>query len=71
MSDTNHRITELESRIVFLEDTVDQLNDQLATLSNDFLMARQAMQLINKRLEQLQNNTNAGEPGKEAPPPHY
>ena len=65
------RITELETRLLFMEDTVDQLNEELANLSHDFLLARQAMQLMNTRIEQLLKQDGQLQGGDEAPPPHY
>ncbi|MBU2038078.1 MULTISPECIES: SlyX family protein [Oceanospirillaceae] len=66
------RIDELEMRIAFLEDTIDSLNDQVSTLSQEFLLAKQAMQLMHRKLEQLQQNPSAGEAmADEPPPPHY
>lgn len=65
------RITELETRLLFMEDTVDKLNEELATLSHDFLLARQAMQLMNKRIEQLSKQDGPMQLGDEPPPPHY
>lgn len=71
MNQQASRITELETRVLFLEDTIEQLNSELTSLNSDFLMARQAMQLMNKRIEQLLKLDSQGQGGDEPPPPHY
>lgn len=66
------RIDELETRITFLEDTIDTLNSEITRLSQDFAMAHQAMQLMNRRLEQLAQHSGPDRmAGDEPPPPHY
>lgn len=66
------QIVELETRITYLEDTVDSLNSELSELSQQFQLAKAALQNIYAKLEQFQAgqseiNSNADEP----PPPHY
>lgn len=66
------RIDELEIRTVYLEDTVDGLNQQLAKLTQEFLLAKDAMRLINQRLQQMQDNqATVKDFSEETPPPHY
>ena len=65
-------IQELEIRITFLENTVDELNQQLASVTQEFSLAKQAMRLMHQRLEQMHiNDLNNDENSEEAPPPHY
>ncbi|MFK4753467.1 MULTISPECIES: SlyX family protein [Oceanospirillaceae] len=66
------RITELETRLSYMDETVETLNDQITRLSADFTLAHQAMQLMNRRLEQLAANTGDIKSAQDdAPPPHY
>lgn len=66
------RIDELEMRVVFMEDTIEVLNQQLADLTQEFSLAKQAMQLLNKRFEQMQPGGGAVKDfSEETPPPHY
>lgn len=66
------RIDELEMKVAFLEETVDALNSQMADLTQQFDLARQAMQMMNKKLEQLQaDDGQVKDSSQEAPPPHY
>ncbi|MFC3678930.1 SlyX family protein [Bacterioplanoides pacificum] len=66
------RINELESRLAFLENTVDDLNSELAELSQQFTLAKRAMQMMHQKLEQM-GGDQAGikNPADETPPPHY
>lgn len=66
----DQRISELEMRIAFLEDTTDGLNEQLASLTQEFSLAKQAMRLMNQRLEQAQGPA-VKDFSEETPPPHY
>ncbi|MDK2778713.1 MAG: SlyX family protein [Pseudomonadota bacterium] len=66
------RIDELEMRVAFMEDTIDSLNSQLASLTQDFSLARRAMQMMNQRLEQMQSgDAVVKDSSEETPPPHY
>ncbi len=66
------RIDELEMRVAFMEDTIDSLNNQLASLTQDFSLARRAMQMMNQRLEQMQSgDAVVKDSAEETPPPHY
>lgn len=66
------RITEMETRIAYLEDTVDTLNSELSTLSKEFRLAKDALQLLYRKLEQVQSNDEGiSNPADEPPPPHY
>lgn len=65
------RIDELEMRTVFMEDTIEALSRQLADITQEFALAKQAMQLLNSRLEQVQGGGQIKNPADETPPPHY
>jgi len=69
---SNDRIQELEIRITFLENTVEELNQQLASVTQEFSLAKQAMRLIHQRLEELQPNDPENDNFvDDTPPPHY
>ncbi|WP_430459588.1 SlyX family protein [Thalassolituus sp. LLYu03] len=66
------RIDELEMRVVYMEDTIETLNQQLVALTQEFTLAKQAMQLLNRRFEQMQSNNGLiKDISEETPPPHY
>ena len=68
MSDDSQRISELESRLEFQDETITRLNDALVAQQNrlDQLEKRQ-QQLI----EHLKSAQTKDDPAKEPPPPHY
>lgn len=68
MSDDSQRISELESRLEFQDETITRLNDALVAQQNrlDQLEKRQ-QQLI----EHLKSAQAKDDPAKESPPPHY
>lgn len=68
----NDSIEELEIRITFLESTVEELNQQLASVTQEFSLAKQAMRLMHKRLEEMQTDDSENDNlADETPPPHY
>ncbi|MAD06698.1 MAG: SlyX protein [Gammaproteobacteria bacterium] len=68
LSDDSQRISELESRLEFQDETITRLNDALVAQQNrlDQLEKRQ-QQLV----EHLQSTQAKDDPAKEPPPPHY
>ena len=68
MSDDSQRISELESRLEFQDETITRLNDALVAQQNrlDQLEKRQ-QQLI----EHLKSPQAKDDPAKEPPPPHF
>ena len=66
------RVTQLETRIAYLEDTVETLNHELAAVSAEFRLAKEALQHMYRRMEQIQSgDSGIGNPADEPPPPHY
>lgn len=69
---SNDPIQELEIRITFLENTVEELNQQLASVTQEFSLAKQAMRLMHQRLEQMHSNDPENDNfSDDTPPPHY
>lgn len=66
------KIADLETRIAFLEDTVETLNQELSAVSAEFRLAKEALQLVYRRMEQMQSgDSGISNPADEPPPPHY
>ena len=65
-----NRIIELESRLAFQEDTIQELND---IVSNQQNLLHQLSSEIMKLKEQLTDLTpaNIADESEETPPPHY
>jgi len=67
--DLESRVTDLETRLAFQDDTIQALNDVL--VEQQRLVERLQLQLsaLARRQEEMQSSLDAGE--DEAPPPHY
>ncbi len=63
------RITELESRLAFQDDTIQALNDVL--VAQQRVMERMQLQLVALAKRQQESNNQFDMAGDEAPPPHY
>ncbi|WP_369958977.1 SlyX family protein [Pseudomonas benzenivorans] len=63
------RITELESRLAFQDDTIQALNDEIVTQQRLLERVRLQLEALAKRQEELSGQLDVAE--DEAPPPHY
>ncbi|HEX8540363.1 hypothetical protein AFK24_19870 [Pseudomonas syringae] len=63
------RVTELESRLAFQDDTIQALNDVLVTQQRALDRLQQQMAAMLKRQEELGSQFDTFE--EDAPPPHY
>ena len=63
------RVTELESRLAFQDDTIQALNDVLVVQQRALDRLQQQMAATLKRQEELGNQFEIF--GGDAPPPHY
>lgn len=67
---TEKRIIDLETRIAFLEDTVNSLNTAVYRQQQQIDKYQLNLQNLNKHLTQLQNEMDQVNP-KDEVPPHY
>lgn len=63
------RVTELESRLAFQDDTIQSLNDVLVAQQRALDRLQQQMAAMLKRQEELGSQFDTFE--EDAPPPHY
>ncbi|MCY1271404.1 Protein SlyX [compost metagenome] len=63
------RVTELESRLAFQDDTIQALNDVLVVQQRELERLQLQLTVLAKRQEELQGWSEGGQ--DEAPPPHY
>ncbi|GHA29575.1 SlyX family protein [Oceanisphaera arctica] len=68
--DILHRLEQLETRLAFQDDTIEQLNLEVTTLSADNARLKSQLSLMVKKLKELQPGEVAPE-AEETPPPHY
>jgi SlyX protein len=63
------RVTELESRLAFQDDTIQALNDVLVTQQRALDRLQQQMAAMLKRQEEMGSQFDTFE--EDVPPPHY
>ncbi|MBZ9783454.1 SlyX family protein [Pseudomonas sp. REP124] len=63
------RVTDLESQLAFQDDTIQALNDVLATQQREVERLQLQMAALLKRQEEMAGRFESFE--DEAPPPHY
>ena len=68
MTDDSQRISELESRLEFQDETIARLNDALVAQQNRLDQLEKRQQQLIEHLKSAQAKDN---PGTEPPPPHY
>ncbi|MGK9417534.1 SlyX family protein [Pseudomonas cedrina] len=67
--DLQDRVTDLESRLAFQDDTIETLNDILVTQQRAVERLQMQMTALLKRQEEMGGQFETAE--EEAPPPHY
>lgn len=65
------RLTELESRVAFQEDTLDTLNEIVSRQELEIEQFKRMIKVMNQRMKSLTNDSPTGSPDDEPPPPHY
>ena len=68
--DSEQRLSEMETRLAFQENTLQELNDALISQQQQIELLQGMLQEMHRRVEDLANSRPA-ESGKEPPPPHY
>lgn len=67
--DHDSRMIEIESKMAFMEDLLQTLNDMVAKQSDELSRLWSANQLLKKQLETVHQGIKSHD--EEAPPPHY
>ena len=67
--DLQERVTDLESRLAFQDDTIETLNDILVAQQRAVERLQLQMTALLKRQEEMVGQFETSE--EEAPPPHY
>ena len=66
------RISELESRLEFQDETIQKLNDEMVQLQNKLFAQEKQLKHLSERLQVLVGNDDGADPNQvEPPPPHY
>ena len=66
------RISELESRLEFQDETIQKLNDEMVQLQRKLFAQEKQLKHLGERLQVLVGNDGGADPNQvEPPPPHY
>ncbi len=66
---TDRRLLELETRVAFQEDTIQKLDDALASQQQQIMDLERQIQLLGMQIKEIE--AVPAPAGPEAPPPHY
>lgn len=69
-NDIQDRLEQLETRLAFQDDTIEQLHQEIATLGVHSARLQAQLSILMQRLKDMQPS-EMGNPGDEPPPPHY
>ncbi|MDF2182230.1 SlyX family protein [Neptuniibacter sp. CAU 1671] len=67
---TEDRVTELETRVAFQEDTLDKLNQVVSQQELDIERLTRMLKLMHQQLQSLSQN-GISSADDSTPPPHY
>ncbi len=70
MTQTEQQIIDLETRLAFQDDTIEQLSETIAKQQKQLEDLTRMVKIINKQIKSLPQEL-AGSAGDEPPPPHY
>lgn len=65
-----HRLEQLETRLAFQDDTIDQLNQEITAQGAEIARLKTQLSLLVKKFKELQPSQIASQ-AEETPPPHY
>ncbi|WP_375055860.1 SlyX family protein [Zobellella sp. DQSA1] len=68
--DLIHRLEQLETRLAFQDDTIDQLNQEITAQGGEIVRLKAQLSLMVKKVKELQPSDVASQ-AEETPPPHY
>lgn len=73
MNDFNEELIELQTRLAFQEDTINQLNQVITQQDAAILQLQQQMRLLARKLDELvlEQQAGGGEVVADERPPHY
>lgn len=72
MSDFQEQLIDLQTRVAYQEDTLEQLNRVITQQDADIVQLKQQIRILAQRLEDsLRTQGQGGEPMQDERPPHY
>lgn len=70
MKELEERLTDIEMKVAFQEDTINQLSDEIALLNELIDRQRTQLEYLGTRVGEMSQGS-AGTNAPEPPPPHY
>lgn len=67
----NRRICELETKLSFQENTIEDLNNVIINQQFSLDKMQQQLRLLAQKIRNLEPNNNIASQSEETPPPHY
>jgi SlyX protein len=68
----DQRISELESRLEFQDETIQKLNDEMVQLQHKLFAQEKQLKRLSERLRARGEDEDGADPNQiEPPPPHY
>lgn len=67
----NQRICELETKLSFQENTIEDLNNVIINQQFSLDKMQQQLRLLAQKIRNLEPNNNIASQSEETPPPHY
>lgn len=68
----DRRISELESRLEFQDETIQKLNDEMVQLQHKLFAQEKQLKRLSERLQARGEDEDGADPNQiEPPPPHY
>lgn len=68
----DQRISELESRLEFQDETIQKLNDEMVQLQHKLFAQEKELKRLSERLRARGEDEDGADPNQiEPPPPHY
>ncbi|WP_341206360.1 SlyX family protein [uncultured Psychrosphaera sp.] len=64
------RLEELENKLAFQDDTIDQLNEEITALNLKQAMFKRQIELLAEKVSS-NKSSNLADESEETPPPHY
>lgn len=64
------RLEDLENKLAFQDDTIDQLNEEITTLNLKQAMFKRQIELLAEKVSS-NKSSNLADESEETPPPHY
>lgn len=71
MNTTEHRLTELEAKVAFQDETIEILNDEIKAHQQLLAKMKRQTELLAEKIKEAQTSPSMMSNMPEPPPPHY